>query len=382
VGENSNSSVLKAVCGRLSTAPGMRRSSFQSFRWAILLIVVLMTFLGVSPLRAQEQADAPKPVPVIIGGSGFITTFDGGEPHLGPLIAPVVLVPMGNRWLIESRTTFESDLTPRPGSSAFHGKVLKNVDYLQLDFIANPYMTVTVGRFLTPFGIFNERLYPIWIRNLQTDPLILPIAIGPSQASTGAMVRGGFQATSAFNVNYAAYFSALSTIASGSATPLDSDRAAGGRLGIFIPNARLELGGSFQHLLQNERSNSFGFHGGWQPSSLPLELRGEYERSARGSGYWIEPAYRLSQVPFWQYAMRRTQLVARLQQYWVGELPSDSLPSANTRQFEFGVNYYFRDGLRGVSSYGRQFSEMGNKNVWTIGLTYRFAFSLGHGDVN
>ena len=382
MGENFNSSVLKTVCGRLSTAHGMRRSSFQSFRWGILPIVVLITFLGVCPLQAQEQVDAPKPVPVIIGGSGFITTFDGGEPHLGPLIAPVILVPLGNRWLIESRTTFESDLTQRPGSSAFHGKVVKNVDYLQLDFIANPYITVTVGRFLTPFGIFNERLYPIWIRNLQTDPLILPIAVGPSGASSGAMVRGGFQATSAFNVNYAAYFSALSTIRSGSATPLDSDRSAGGRLGMFIPNARLELGGSFQHLLQNERSNSFGFHGGWQPPSLPLELRGEYERSARGSGYWIEPAYRLSQVPFWQYAMGRTQLVARLQQSWVGELPSDSLPAVNTRQFEFGVNYYFRDGLRGVSSYGRQFSEMGNKNVWTIGLTYRFAFPLGHGDAN
>jgi hypothetical protein len=377
VEENFNSSTLKTVRGRLPTAPGMRRSSLRSFRCGISLLGVLMTFLSVSVLQAQEQVDAPEPVPVIIGGSGFITTFDGGEPHLGPLIAPVILVPIGSRWLIESRGTFESDLTQRPGSSAFHGKVLKNVDYLQLDFIANPYTTVTVGRFLTPFGIFNERLYPIWIRNLQTDPLILPIAIGPSQASTGAMVRGGLQATSGFNINYAAYFSALSTV-----TPLDSDRAAGGRLGIFIPNARLELGGSFQHLLQNERSNSFGFHGGWQPSSLPLELRGEYERSTRGSGYWIEPAYRLSQVSFWQYAMRRTQLVARLQQYWVGALPSDSLPSVNTRQFEFGVNYYFRDGLRGVSSYGRQFSEMGNKNFWTIGLTYRFAFPLGHGDVN
>jgi hypothetical protein len=371
------SSVLKTVCERLSTAPGMRRSSLQSFRCGISLLGVLMTFLGVPVLQAQEQPDAPKPVPVIIGGSGFITTFDGGEVHLGPLIAPVILVPLGNRWLIESRGTFESDLTQRPGSSAFHGKVLKSVDYLQLDFIANPYMTVTAGRFLTPFGIFNERLYPIWIRNLQTDPLILPIAVGPSGAGSGAMVRGGFQATSGFNINYAAYFSALSTV-----TPLDSDRSAGGRLGIFIPNARLELGGSFQHLLQNERSNSFGFHGGWQPPSWPLELRGEYQRSATGSGYWIEPAYRLSQVSFWQYAMRRTQLVARLQQYWVGQLPSDSLPSVNTRQFEFGVNYYFRDGLRGVSSYGRQFSETGNRNIWTIGLTYRFAFPLGHGDVN
>jgi hypothetical protein len=273
-------------------------------------------------------------------------------------------------------------MTQEPGSSSFHGQVLKSIDYAQLDFIANPYVTVTVGRFLTPFGIFNERLYPIWIRNLQTDPLILPIGTGPSQASTGAMVRGGFPVTSKFNINYAVFFSALSTVTLSNVTPLDSDRLVGGRAGIFIPNARLEIGGSFEHLLQDERSNSFGFHGGWQPPALPLEFRGEYQRSARGSGYWIEPAYRLSQVPFWQYAMRRTQLVARMQQYFVGEIPSDSLPPVNTRQFEFGVNYYFRDGLRAVSSYGRQFSELGNKNVWTVGLTYRFAIPLGPGGGN
>jgi hypothetical protein len=360
----------------------MRQSSSFSLRGGISLLCALLIFLGVPGLHAQQQADTPKPVPVIIGGAGFITTFDGGEPHLGPLIAPVLLVPIGNRWLIESRATFEADMTQRPGSSSFHGQVLKNIDYLQLDFIANPYVTVAVGRFLTPFGIFNERLYPIWIRNIQTDPLILPIGIGPSQASNGAMVRGGFQATSQININYAAYFSALSTVTLSNVTPLNSDRFAGGRLGIFIPNARLEIGGSFQHLLQGERSNSFGFHGGWQPPALPLEIRGEYQRSARGSGYWIEPSYRLNQVPFWQYAVRRTQLVARVEQYFVGAIPSDALPSVNTRQFEFGVNYYFRDGLRAVSSYGRQFSETGNMNIWTIGLTYRFAFPLGRGDEN
>jgi len=337
----------------------------------------LVTFTSAPALQAQDPPETPKPVPVIIGGAGFITTFDAGQPHLGPLIAPVILVPLGDRWLIESRDTFESDLTQEPGRSGFHGKVLKEVDYLQLDFIANPYMTVTVGRFLTPFGIFNERLYPIWIRNLQTDPLILPMGIGPSNASTGAMVRGGFRATSAFNINYAVYFSTLST-----ESPLDSSRFAGVRAGIFLPKERLEIGGSFQHLLQDDRSNSFGFHGAWQPSALPFDLRGEYQRSSQGSGFWIEPAYRLSQVPFWQDALRRTQLVARLQQYWVGAVPSNSLLPANTRQFEFGVNYYFRDGLRAVSSYGRQFSDAGNKNIWTLGLTYRFAFALGHGDVN
>ena len=360
----------------------MRQSSLFSSYCRISLLGALLTFLAVPGLHAQDQSDNPKAVPVVIGGAGFITTFQGGQPQLGPLIAPVLLVPIGDKWLIESRVTFEANLTQEPVSSAFHGQVLKSIDYAQVDYIANPYMTFTVGRFLTPFGIFNERLYPIWIRNLQTDPLILPIGIGPSQASTGAMVRGGIKATSKININYTAYFSALSTYMPSNVTALDSDRLAGIRAGIFIPDQRLEIGGSFEHLLQDERSNSFGFHGGWQPQALPLELRGEYMRSARGSGYWIEPAYRLNQVPFWQYAMRRTQLVARMQQYWVGAIPSDVLPSVNTREFEFGVNYYFRDGLRAVSSYGRQFSDAGNMNVWTIGLTYRFAFPLGHGGVN
>jgi len=360
----------------------MRQSSLFSSYCRISLLGALLTFLAVPGLHAQDQSDNPKPVPVVIGGAGFITTFQGGQPQLGPLIAPVLLVPIGDKWLIESRVTFEANLTQEPGSSAFHGQVLKSIDYAQVDYIANPYMTFTVGRFLTPFGIFNERLYPIWIRNLQTDPLILPIGIGPSQASTGAMVRGGIKATSKININYTAYFSALSTYMPSNVTALDSDRLAGIRAGIFIPDQRLEIGGSFEHLLQDERSNSFGFHGGWQPQALPLELRGEYMRSARGSGYWIEPAYRLNQVPFWQYAMRRTQLVARMQQYWVGAIPSNVLPSVNTREFEFGVNYYFRDGLRAVSSYGRQFSDAGNMNIWTIGLTYRFAFPLGHGDEN
>jgi hypothetical protein len=342
-------------------------------------VFLLVAILILSPLfcasRLQAQTPEPqeiKPVPLLTGSTGFITTFDGGEPHLGPIVTSVLLVPMGERWMMESRATFESDLAEPPGVSGFHGVVRKEVDYAQLDFIANPYLTVTLGRFLTPFGIFNERLYPVWIRNLQTDPLILPIGIGPSNASTGAMLRGGFKATSNFNFNYAVYFSALSTV-----TPVNSDRFAGGRAGIFVPKARLEIGGSFQHLLQNERSNLFGFHLIWQPQSLPLDIRAEIARSGRGSGYWLESAYRLSQVPFWRDALRRTQVVARMQQSFPGALPSDAVASVNTNMFEFGLNYYVMDGWKATSSYGRQFSFGGNKNVWTIGMTYRFVLPLG-----
>jgi hypothetical protein len=342
-------------------------------------VFLLITILILSPLfcafRLQGQTPEPqeiKPVPLLTGSTGFISTFDGGEPHLGPIVTSVLLVPMGERWMMESRATFESDLAEPPGVSGFHGVVRKEVDYAQLDFIANPYLTVTLGRFLTPFGIFNERLYPVWIRNLQTDPLILPIGIGPSNGSTGAMLRGGFKATSNFNINYAVYFSALSTL-----TPVDSERTTGGRAGIFVPKARLEIGGSFQHLLHDERSNLFGFHLIWQPQSLPLDIRAETARSRRGSGYWLESAYRLSQVPFWRDAMRRTQVVARMQQSFPGALPSDAVASVNTNMFEFGLNYYLMDGWKATSSYGRQFSFGGNKNVWTVGMTYRFVLPLG-----
>jgi hypothetical protein len=324
------------------------------------------------PLTPSDDLQDPKPAPVFTGSAGFLSNFDGGEPHLGPIATSVLLVPISQRWLVETRATFESDLTQLPGQPGFHGVLHKEVDYAQVDFIANPYLIVTVGRFLTPFGIFNERLYPVWIRNLQSDPLILPIGIGPSNASSGGMLRGGFAATRQFNVNYAVYYSARSTV-----SPVDSDRFAGGRAGIFIPKARLEVGGSFQHRLQEERSNLFGFHLVWQPQSLPLDIRAETVGSRQGRGYWVEPAYRLSQLPFWPNEMRRTQVVGRMQQFFVGALASDNLPGVNTRQFEFGVNYYFFDGLKATSNYGRQFSAEGNKNVWTIGMTYRFVVSLG-----
>lgn len=330
--------------------------------------------------RAQSQTqtnEEVKPVPLLTGSVGFISDFTGGQPDLHPIATPLLLVPLGERWVFETRATFETDLVEVPGRSGFHGgPVQKEVEYAQLDFIANSYMTVTVGRFLTPFGVFNERFYPVWIRNLQPDPLILPIGIGPSNASTGVMVRGGFKAHPKFNINYAAYFSALSTV-----SPVDSDRFAGGRAGIFVPAARLEVGGSFQHGLQDRRSNAFAFHALWQPPALPLDLRSEYARSIEGSGYWAEAAYKLSQIPFQQNEFRRTQVVARIEQYFAGQNAALALIPVNTKVFEAGLNYYFLDGLKASGNYGREFSSLGNVNVWTMALTYRFVVPLGHAEM-
>ena len=155
-------------------------------------------------------------------------------------------------------------------------------------------------------------------------------------------------------------------------------------MGFFFPGPRIEVGASWQKLLQEERTNAFGFHFAWQPLSLPLNLRSEYARSRIGSGYWIEAAYRLSQVPFWQRAMRRTEMVGRAQQFFAGAVDPDEfeeygLPDVNARQGDFGLNYYLADGLKATASYGRQFSSDGNLNRWSVGIAYRFALPLGRG---
>jgi hypothetical protein len=136
-------------------------------------------------------------------------------------------------------------------------------------------------------------------------------------------------------------------------------------------------------LLQGVRWNAFGFHLAWQPALFPLNLRSEYARSHSGSGYWIEASYRLSQVRFWQRALRRTEIVSRAQQFFPAQNGYEyqagnyALPYANTSESDFGLNYFLRDGLKGTASYGRQFSSDGNVNLWTVGIAYRFVLPLG-----
>ena len=341
------------------------------------LIGAILLQLFASARLHSQTADAEKPVPILSGNAGFLTSVTAGQTLLDTQFNPVLLVPLGDRWLIESRGEFEGEFQRAP-SGSFGGPVNKHLDYLQADYIANSYVTITAGRFLTPFGVFNERLYPEWIRALQPDPLILPLG---TASSDGAMLRGGFPLNTRANLNYAAYVSATSIGVNG----VESERQVGGRAGVFFPGPRLEVGASWQKLLQDDRKNAFGFHLAWQPRAVPLSVHSEFARANAGSGYWIEGAYRLSQVSTWNRVMRRTEVVGRMQQFFNGAIGFDEaaslgLPTANTREADFGVNYFVQDGLKVVGSYGRQLSSSGNFNQWTVGIVYRLLVPLGKGE--
>ena len=80
--------------------------------------------------------------------------------------------------------------------------------------------------------------------------------------------------------------------------------------------------------------------------------------------------------------MRRTELALRMQQFFSGNLAPVAaedlgLPGAETHEVDFGVNYFLKDGLKAVASYGRLLSAEGNFNQWTVGVAYRFMIPLG-----
>ena len=364
---NGLSGVPPLLFPATKTAPSRRRTT-------VVCAITALLFLQSASSSAQTGF-SDKPVPILTGNFGAFSFVTGGHNLIDSQINPVLLLPLGDRWLIESRAEFEGQFQRPPGGGPYGGPVNKHVDYAQIDYIAKSYLTVTAGRFLTPFGIFNERLYPVWIRFLQPDPLTLPIRTAPSD---GAMFRGGFPANAQANMNYALYVSATNI----GIRSVDAERHVGGRVGVFFPGSRLEAGGSWQKTLQDDRKNAFGFYMSWQPTRLPISLRSEYAHASEGSGYWCEGAYRLSQLRFWQKAMRRTEFVARGQQFFVGAIGAGAedafgLPGANTREADFGVNYFLRNGMKGIFSYGRQFSSAGNFNQWSFGLAYRFLIPLG-----
>src|SRR5574340_697335 len=89
-------------------------------------------------------------------------------------------------------------------------------------------------------------------------------------------------------------------------------------------------------------------------------------------------AYGLEQVPFWRPVMRKTQVAARVQQFWIGKTGSPNLPATDASRTEFGINYFLRDGLKAFGSAGRTWTPAGDSNIWTVGFAYRFVVPLGH----
>lgn len=336
------------------------------FRKALAAAVVLCCCAICSPAQSQSA-------PVPSGAAGVIGTNDNGVPSWQPVIAPVVLAPVGDHILIESRADFRGFLGRSNGSTGpYQGQFFGTLEYLQLDYTFSRSITFVAGRFLTPFGIYNERFTALWIRNLPQAPLIFPIGTRTSGSSNGAMLRTSIGGHGDWQLNVTAFSSG------GTRTShLESGRAAGTRVDVLFPTRALELGASYERYLEGTHSNAVGAHLSWTPDQAKLQLRSEYAHSISGQGYWAEAAFLGPGARKPNSILGRLQPVLRLQQFY-RTMPqfNDSLPATDTTQADLGLNYFVTHDVRISSSFGQQFTAARDHHVWSVALTYRFVLPI------
>lgn len=199
----------------------------------------------------------------LLAGYGYTGFEKNGEENstFGPAgFSPIFLWQKSDRLFFEAEPEFEIE----------DGKVNIGLEYAMLHYKFNKYFTLSAGKFLSPFGIFTDRLHPSWINKFAEKPLGFTGEsglIGP-KSEFGAAIRGGAQ-LGVSKINYIAYVSNGPKLNSGDNDPLaagkleydnlsdnNNNKAVGGRIG-FLPfsNSSLEIGFSGQYAgLGDEKS--------------------------------------------------------------------------------------------------------------------------------
>lgn len=352
----------------------MSYASRFRYRFPVRCLAAAVALIAGTQLAAPHAT--AQDTPLISGGVGFFTITNGGNTTYLPVLSPLLAAPIGSHLLVESRANLiESFFKKGNGEPGYTSAPFLNLAYLQGDYLVSPHLTIVGGEFLTPFATYNERLSPIWIGNFVDAPLILPLGTMGTDSSVGGMVRGSAISTAKYSIDYAAYFSATSTN-----QQFNAERASGGRGSIYFPQAGLEVGGSYGRRLQGTHQSFSGFHVWWEPIDSPFRLRSEYAHGEHSQGYWIETDYRLSHFGGANSVIGRFEPLFRMQQTFRNSPdPSDGLPSADSQRADFGLDYHFPHEVRIDTSYARQFSATGNRNVWETGIVYRFLFPTWKG---
>ena len=331
---------------------------------------------SILALLCSALSGAAQNTPLLSGGVAFFTDTDTGNTTYTPVIEPLLAAPIGQHFLIQSRATLLESWAPggssQPGYN--HSRFI-GLNYLEGDYIASPHLTVVVGSFLLPFGTYNERLSPIWIGNFQDGPLISNLGLMSTGTGLGGEVRGSAFDHEKYSITYAGYFSARSAN-----QQFSSVRSFGGQSSLYLKHARLEGGLSYNRSLQGTEENFYGAHLWWEPKDTGFRLRSEFARGHHAQGYWAEADWRLKRFGGEDSWIGRFEPLFRMQQTFRRDtVVSDGLPLVNTQRADFGIDYNLPHNTRILTSYARQFSSSGDRNVWETGVVYRFLFPAWKG---
>ncbi len=314
--------------------------------------------------------------PLISGGAGFFSSTTGGNTDYQTITEPLLAAPVGKHLLIESRAFLDEIFSPNGNGQPGYGHVhIVALTYLQGSYFLSPHVTVTGGSFLLPFNTYNDRLSPIWISNFQDGPLISSLGTMSTGIGLGGMLAGSAVSTPKYSIDYKAWFSARS-----GNEQFDAERSSGGRVSLYLPEKRLEVGLSYDRLLQGTQENFYGAHVWWEPAGTAFRLRSEFARGHHAQGYWVEADYRTQAFGGLDSWIGRFEPLFRMQQTFRRDTTaSDGLPLVNTQRADFGLDYNLPHNMRILTSYSRQFSSTGDENIWETGIVYRLLFPTWKG---
>jgi len=117
--------------------------------------------------------------------AGYVDPASGPS-SFGAAFSPVML------WRIDDDFLFEAEL--EAVSDAAHGADAIGLEYAQLSWTANDWITVGAGKFLSPMTLFNERFHPSWINPLPNAPMFAGHDGLVPATMVGAQVRGNLPA--------------------------------------------------------------------------------------------------------------------------------------------------------------------------------------------
>jgi hypothetical protein len=345
----------------------------------------------------SEEASAKRHV-MVTGMADFIAQKVNGEngTFAQAHVAPILLFRASDKVL------FETELEMKIQSD---GSTDLNLEYAQLDYVLNDYMTLIAGRFVLPLGVVREKHDAVWINKLPLMPL--PEADGTAiipENDIGLQARGGFHLSDRALMTYAGYIG--NGPGSGGDGPGHYDPSGvweptsngfnggssvsgrpngGGRLAVFYPwaaNHDVEVGMSGQtgygasDLMWSAFALDAALH--FTPN---LEFRGEFintwEETAdvgtlKRQGWWAQAAYKLAGLNLELPVINSLEAVFR----YGGE----QLPDGHINQFDLGLTYHVTNTLlvKGAYSFrnGTAYNADAGNNDWPNMLTFQVAYGF------
>ncbi|MFQ5346346.1 MAG: hypothetical protein ACE5ED_00695 [Rhodothalassiaceae bacterium] len=298
---------------------------------------------------------------------------------------------------------FESELEFETGGDE---ETEVGIEYAQADLLLNDYMTLVIGKTLSPVGIFQERLHPKWINKSIDRPIGFDGIVEP-KTEVGVQLRGGVPFGESAKVTYTFMIGNGPQIEDNGIPILEGfgednndNKALSGRISVF-PVPWLELGASGMTAKVNGVEGASGTPGNadftiWGTHAVvtykDLDLRFEYLNSVRDpilsapeptedvallpkddlEAWYVQAAYKfagLTNEPF----IRNLELVGRFSELNVNG--SANFADDAQQRWSFNFNYIFAPNVIAKVGYEkRDFDNplLGNENRFLAQFAYGF----------